>query len=408
MSARLVVYTTVLTTLIAISASRADKLYVTEKSLVASRILRMNLDGSMQEELFGSLSPRFASGIAVDSFHGKLYLAVELSGFFGIYRANLDGSNLELVVPMDRAPPPGGEPPVPLDVDWRDQKLYWIEFFGPIYRVDVWGGVPEVVQHAGDARQVAVDSDREQLYWIDVDEFTISRADVAGGAIEVVVEDNEVIPSLGLELDLVRRNLYWVTANGRIGTASMDGGEVQTVPGVSGFPLDVAVDARRGHLYWSLPLSGKIVRANLDGTGKTVIASDLSDDGFAWEIALHLECGNSRIDPGETCDVAIEPGWTGECVTECFDSDPCSSDEVTGLGSCSARCEFEAITEPIDRDGCCPNDSFTLVDDSDCTLRPFPDVPAVSSWGAVLSSLLLAVGITLKWRRRQAATPHAR
>lgn len=403
MSSRLVVYTTVLTTLIAISASRADKLYVTAKSLVASRILRMNLDGSMQEELFGSLSPRFASGIAVDSFHGKLYLAVELSGFFGIYRANLDGSNLELVVPMDRAPPPGGEPPVPLDVDWRDQKLYWLEFFGPIHRVDVWGGVPEIVQDAGDAKYVAVDPSREQLYWIDVDERAILRMHVAGGAVEFVVENTLGSAYFGLALDLVNRNLYWAISDGRIGTAGMDGGEVQTVPGVSGLPLDVAVDARRGHLYWSLPLSGKIVRANLDGTGKTVIASDFSDGGFAWEIALHLECGNSRIDPGETCDVAIEPGWTGECVTECFDDDPCTSDEVTGFGTCSARCAFETITEPIDRDGCCPNDSLTLVDDSDCTLSLWPDVPAVSTWGAVLLSLLLAVGITLKWRGHQAA-----
>ncbi len=407
MSARLVVFIVVVTTLGTTRASRADKLYVTEYSHFTSPVVRMDLDGSMQEELLASVSSRFAQAIVVDSRNAKLYLLALLSGVSGIYRANLDGSALRLVLPDDIDP---DDFISDFAVDTRSEKVYWVGLFeGSIYSVDASGGMPEVVHLDADARDVAIDPDREQMYWMDFRENMIFRSHVTGDDIEVVAIGPESSGSAtgGLELDLVRRQVYWFYSDGSIVRASMDGGEVQTFRRENGILTDIAIDAPRGHLYWTM-LGGRIVRANLDGTERTVIASDLADNGFTAGIALYLECGNGRVDPGETCDVAIEPGWTGECVTECFDSDPCSSDEVTGFGTCSARCEFETITELVDRDGCCPNDSFTLVDDSDCTLRPFPDVPAVSSWGAVLLSLLLVVGITLKWRRRQAATPHAR
>ena len=367
-------------------------------SFVESRVFRMNLDGSMQEELFASLPSRFATAIAVDSREAKLYVGVELDGVSGIYRSNLDGSNLELLVPLDESALGDF---FALDVDPRHQKVYWLDFTF-ICRVDASGGVPELVRRAG-ATDIAVDPDREQLYWLDQPEEAVFSVHVTGGVVETVTDIGPFARNMrGLELDLVHRNLYWVHESGRIRMASMDGGEAQTIREENGIPVDVAIDAPRGHLYWTT-FAGQIVRANLDGSGRTVVASDLAGDGFPSGIAIQLDCGNGRIDPGEICDVAIESGQTGACVTECFDNDPCTSDEVTRPGTCSARCEFETITEPIDRDGCCPNDSFTLVDDSDCTLSPWPDVPAVSTWGAVLLSLLLAVGITLKWRGHQAA-----
>ncbi|MCH7596882.1 MAG: hypothetical protein IID35_10020, partial [Planctomycetes bacterium] len=325
------------------------------------------------------------------------YLVAEVSGIHGIYRANLDGSDLELFFLFygDR------ESRHALDVDPRHQKLYWAEDSEYLISFDAsqWGGVgSDSISWNVDG--VAVDPGREQVYWIDRFENEIVRANARGRAVETVA--SRIEGTSALALDLARRNVYRVSEKGPILRVSMDGGEEQILRVENGVPTDIAIDAPRGHLYWTT-FAGQIVRANLDGTERTVVASDLAGDGFPSGIALQLDCGNGRIDPGETCDVAIEPGWTGECVTECFDNDPCTSDEVTRPGTCSARCEFETITEPIDRDGCCPNDSFTLVDDSDCTLSPWPDVPAVSTWGAVLLSLLLAVGITLKWRGHQAA-----
>ncbi|MCH7597042.1 MAG: hypothetical protein IID35_10835, partial [Planctomycetes bacterium] len=165
MSARLAVFLAVVATLSTTVASRADKLYVTEFSDAASRVLRMNLDGSMQEELFASLSPRVASGIAVDSRNAKLYLLAIFGGVDGIYQSNLDGSALRPVLADDAG---FNEFISDFDVDTRKETIYFVgDLFGSIYRVDASGGVPDVIHLAADAVGVAVDSKREQLYWID-------------------------------------------------------------------------------------------------------------------------------------------------------------------------------------------------------------------------------------------------
>lgn len=60
-------------------------------------------------------------------------------------------------------------------------------------------------------------------------------------------------------------------------------------------------------------------------------------------------CGNSYLDPEETCD----PPTT--CPASCDDGDACTADQLLGeTAACTARCESAPITSCGAGDGCCP------------------------------------------------------
>jgi uncharacterized protein (TIGR03382 family) len=74
-------------------------------------------------------------------------------------------------------------------------------------------------------------------------------------------------------------------------------------------------------------------------------------------------CSNGRLDPGESCDSAID----GSCPAACPASgDVCAPNNLVGdAASCTAACQVLAITECVDNDGCCA--PGCLIDqDSDC------------------------------------------
>jgi hypothetical protein len=77
-------------------------------------------------------------------------------------------------------------------------------------------------------------------------------------------------------------------------------------------------------------------------------------------------CGNQRVDPGETCDTAISSG-PGSCPSadSCDDRDPCTRDQLISAATCSARCAHTLILAAIGGDGCCPVGA-DVATDRDC------------------------------------------
>jgi len=79
-------------------------------------------------------------------------------------------------------------------------------------------------------------------------------------------------------------------------------------------------------------------------------------------------CGNSAVDGGETCDLAIPAGNPGACPTqaECVAPDSCSTATYSGdPQQCSAECTIETQTQCVDGDGCCPSTCDNTLD-NDC------------------------------------------
>jgi hypothetical protein len=91
-------------------------------------------------------------------------------------------------------------------------------------------------------------------------------------------------------------------------------------------------------------------------------ASEPADD--AGEESDQERCGNSVVDRGERCDVAIAVGKGGACPEGCSGREGCVQRVLVGT-QCSARCMEVRITRAIPDDGCCPSEA-TAVQDNDC------------------------------------------
>lgn len=77
-------------------------------------------------------------------------------------------------------------------------------------------------------------------------------------------------------------------------------------------------------------------------------------------------CGNSRLDPGETCDVGFSAGLPGACpANECNDGLACTRDQKLGSG-CQVRCVHQEILTLAPGDGCCPAGGDHTMDE-DCS-----------------------------------------
>ena len=69
-------------------------------------------------------------------------------------------------------------------------------------------------------------------------------------------------------------------------------------------------------------------------------------------------CGDGNLDPGEVCD--------GDCPSDCDDSDPCTTDTMTGqTNHCDVVCKHAAIIAVKSGDGCCTKGA-TSRSDTDC------------------------------------------
>jgi hypothetical protein len=76
-------------------------------------------------------------------------------------------------------------------------------------------------------------------------------------------------------------------------------------------------------------------------------------------------CGNGKLDPGETCDVAVAAGQPNACPGDCDDNIACTIDTMKG-SRCHVQCEHEEIRTPAADDRCCPAGA-TSSTDPDCS-----------------------------------------
>ncbi len=248
-------------------------------------IRRANLDGSNPEDVLTELSGPV--GIALDSTAGKMYwteaphdlLSHELATTNGagqIRRANLDGSEAETLV---------------TEVDGDD-----------------------LVRPYG----IALDTAAGKMYWADPEADKIQRANLDGSGAETLLDENDVTDPVDIDLDVAAGKMYWTEpgaaalmsdtgedCTGSIKRANLDGSNVEEVwTGLCG-PAGIALDVDDGKVYWtewgaapglvsvSIKCTGKVRRANLDGSGDITdlvedlcgpagIALDVDDGKMYW------------------------------------------------------------------------------------------------------------------------------
>lgn len=182
------------------------KIYWTDTNEFAIR--RSNLDGSEVEDLI-TRGLIFPSAIALDVPRGKMYWGEQSEKSGAIWRANLDGSNPELVV--NTAFHRG------LAVDSVNGKIYWstsITFsYGELWRANLDGSGAEGIVSSQQAffkpAAVAVDPAAGKVYWTDYTIDVVRRANVDGSGMETIYAVGGNFNPRGITVDHDGGKIYW-------------------------------------------------------------------------------------------------------------------------------------------------------------------------------------------------------
>ncbi len=220
-------------------------------------------------------SPVIASGVsrgyrmAADTVAGQVYWTT-VSGS-GIYKANVDGSAMDLVL-ATRAPSTQG-----IAVDHASGKLYYTQ-----------GSMLRVVDLDGSNDTLLYDAGSVQLQDV--------KIDAANGRLFLTEWDGTP------------------ASHGRIISTALDGSNVQTVlADIENGPVSLDLDASSGMIYWvGYGLDervGGLHRVAMDGTGATTILADIDAESLALDLSegyAYMVTPNQSLTAGEISRVALD------------------------------------------------------------------------------------------------------
>ena len=239
-------------------------------------IYRASLDGSNVETLFTGVGEPL--DLALDVAGDQMYwTGVDPEGKGGIYRASLDGSNVEALIT-------GETIPFSLALDVAGGQMYWteidpVEAEGGIYRASLDGSnVEPLLTRLDILFFLALDVAGGQMYWTEIDpveaEGGIYRASLDGSNVEPLLTGLD--ESGVLALDVAGGQMYWTfREEGGIYRASLDGSNVEPLLTGLDEPGGLALDVAGGQMYWTDLEEGIIYRASLGGSNVEPLVTGL-------------------------------------------------------------------------------------------------------------------------------------
>ncbi|MCG9134420.1 leucine-rich repeat domain-containing protein [Candidatus Poribacteria bacterium] len=227
-------------------------------------IRRMDLaNGRHQDVVTLSESP---GDIAIDTSGGKIYWSSRTT----IKRANLDGTDIQLVT--------GAFESVRIYLDVSGGKIYWLsQEQNKIQRADLDGADVEdiITGLSDDPLDLAVDVSGGKVYWTyRYGQIYIRRADLDGANVEDLITRTERAEPTDIDLDVSAGKMYWrVGRTGKIQRANLDGTKIKNIVSGVGYG-DIALDVSGGKIYWSH--GSRIRRADLDGANVEDVVTGLT------------------------------------------------------------------------------------------------------------------------------------
>ena len=130
-----------------------------------------------------------------------------------------------------------------------------------------------------------------ELYWTDLSEDKIQRADLDGSNVEDLVTSGLDAP-VGLALDVSAGKMYWTEwERNKIWRANLDGSNIEDLITSGRVPVWLALDVAGGKLYWTDWGTDRIQRANLDGSN----VEDLVTTGLNSPAGLVLDVPGGKM-----------------------------------------------------------------------------------------------------------------
>lgn len=165
----------------------------------------------------------------------------------------------------------------------RPNEIRGVDLDNPYYHIIPPISMPQVLQ----AVQLDFYGQERRIFWVDAQLNEVKRVGLVGSPIETVI-DTAIKSPHGMAIDWLSGNLFFssndATGN-HISVCSLDGEFVTRIIQDDVYQVrSMAVDPGRGKLFWSetdRPQQQHVIfMANMDGTGRTVLATrtDHPDD----------------------------------------------------------------------------------------------------------------------------------
>ena len=273
------------------------KLYWVEKGHnTGVTIRRANMDGSNLEVVKRLTS--VPKSIAIDSVKSKIYLT---NGRGKIQHLNLDGSNFQPNLITSLASPEN------ITIDTENNKIYWSEGAN-LKRANLNGSNRQHIA-TGSGSLTGISVADGKVYWTEkatrgLNSGKIQRANTNGSNAEQLVTIKASVP-LGISVDFASRKLYWTNSDGAIRRSDLNGSNVEDVVTGSGTPTSFSVGSSlqpiytytltgtvvgNPAIYWADTQASKIQRVNLNNLNVKDIVTDVPDSS-----AIALDSTNRVI-----------------------------------------------------------------------------------------------------------------
>lgn len=238
-------------------------------------LYKISID-SLTQTPVKDLAEMYGAGIAYDTKNDKIYF----SDFYDadtpngkIWSINPDGTNAKAIVT-------GLLDPFGIAVDSKSGKVYWGDDNGNVSRSNLDGtsletGIFNV--EGGGIRAIAIDSKNKKLYFYDVQHNSLYKSNLDGTNATVVIEGYF---GYAIAVDEANSKIYFDAQTddetvSALYRANLDGSEPTLIDNTQSRIYGIAIDSKNSKLYWSGRDSNGIYKANLNGTNKETIASDL-------------------------------------------------------------------------------------------------------------------------------------
>ena len=247
-------------------------------------VFQSDLDGSNAVDLPGVAGYCVPIGIAIDSQHGKMYLACTSPGM--ICSANLNGSGVKNITPTDITELAG------VAVDPSAGYLYWTvtEYGGSVIkRANLDGSNPiTLIGGLSSPEGISLDLVNGKIYWTDYNLGTVKRANLNGTGVQTI----ETNGGRGVAVDPQHNKIYWAGYGKQTGIweANLNGTNPQLILSQANihYPFDIALDVPDGKLYFTDSISDHSVwEANLDGTNLVQLPGNYSSAKIPYGVAVY-------------------------------------------------------------------------------------------------------------------------
>lgn len=170
------------------------------------------------------------------------------------------------------------------------EKMYWTDVNNDIiFRANFDGTSQEEIVNSGLSFPRGIDIYNNKIFWGDAVAGKISSANLDGTGVSSIVPTTDFFN--GLEVDSINDKLYWSvtvgSTQGHIMRSDLDGTNIETIISNVGKPSAIALDAAAGKIYWTDHVDDVVRRGNVDGSGVEdlyVVGSNLNPDGIALDL----------------------------------------------------------------------------------------------------------------------------